>query len=503
MGSDWKSYTLESLASTDKSSMSTGPFGSAISSKYFQEAGVPVIRGGNLSANTSERMSDDGLVFISEEKAGEFKRSTVKSGDLIFTCWGTINQVGLISNDLKYTDYVISNKQMKITLDKSKADPLFLYYMFSGPLKQAEILRNAIGAAVPGFNLGQLKEHLVVLPSLLEQKKISKFINGFDKKIELNRQTNQTLEQMAQTLFKSWFVDFDPVFDNLLAKVDFKLENLASDFPVELLKKAQQRLHALQERVLQQRTSLPKGNKDAALLESSELHALLAGSQNNNHSHFPCEFEFSEPLGWIPKGWALSNVGCISDKVFSGGTPNTRIPEYWGGDLKWFSSGETRNNLIIDTEKRITAEGVANSSTKLSIPGDIFIAGAGQGHTRGQTSLNTVETYFNQSVVCIRVNDKRYSNWLFENLFARYEEMRGLSDSHSIRGSLTTKLVSGMKVLLPSNELICVFDEYAKNLFVKNKLLLEEISTLTKLRDTLLPKLISGELQIPDVKASL
>ena len=142
MASDWKTFTLEELASDQKSALATGPFGSAISSKFFQECGIPVIRGGNLSANTSKRMSDDGLVFVSEEKATEFKRSVVRKGDLIFTCWGTINQVGLLDEQRNYDEYIISNKQMKVTLDVDKADPLFVYYMFSGPKKQKEILQN-------------------------------------------------------------------------------------------------------------------------------------------------------------------------------------------------------------------------------------------------------------------------------------------------------------------------------------------------------------------------
>ncbi|TOQ34127.1 hypothetical protein [Vibrio parahaemolyticus] len=87
MGSEWKEFTLEEIASKEKSALATGPFGSAISSKFFQEDGVPVIRGGNLSADTSNRMSDEGLVFVSKDKAMEFKRSVVKAGDLIFTCW--------------------------------------------------------------------------------------------------------------------------------------------------------------------------------------------------------------------------------------------------------------------------------------------------------------------------------------------------------------------------------------------------------------------------------
>jgi type I restriction enzyme S subunit len=84
--------------------MSTGPFGSAISSRYFVDSGVPVIRGGNLSQDVGTRLNHEDLVFITEDKAGEFERSTVKHGDLVFTCWGTIDQVGLIDERSHYEE---------------------------------------------------------------------------------------------------------------------------------------------------------------------------------------------------------------------------------------------------------------------------------------------------------------------------------------------------------------------------------------------------------------
>ena len=88
---------------------------------------MPVIRGSNLSQDVGIRLLDDGLVFLTEEKAKEFKRSMAQRGDLVFTCWGTIDQVGLIDDRARFREYVISNKQMKLTPDPRKADTLFLY----------------------------------------------------------------------------------------------------------------------------------------------------------------------------------------------------------------------------------------------------------------------------------------------------------------------------------------------------------------------------------------
>jgi type I restriction enzyme, S subunit len=111
---DWKSVRVADVAAPGATSMATGPFGSSIGSRFFLSSGVPVIRGGNLSTDSAVRLIDENLVFLSCEKAAEFSRSTVRHGDLVFTSWGTINQIGLIDESASYDEYVISNKQMKL-----------------------------------------------------------------------------------------------------------------------------------------------------------------------------------------------------------------------------------------------------------------------------------------------------------------------------------------------------------------------------------------------------
>ena len=143
----------------------------------------------------------------------------------------------------------------------------------------------------------------------------------------------------------------------------------------------------------------------------------------------------------------------ISQIIFSGGTPSTRNEEFWDGDIPWLSSGETRNSFINKTEKTITEEGVKNSSTKLALNGDIVIASAGQGFTRGQVSFCNIDTYINQSLIAIRANNILLNNkYLYYNLKSRYNELRQISDSHSIRGSLTTKMIKDLIIKLPSLE---------------------------------------------------
>lgn len=184
--------------------MATGPFGSAIGSRFFRRSGIPVIRGGNLSADPARRLRDEDLVFLDANKAAEFSRSIVRRGDLIFTCWGTINQVGLIDETAAYDQYVISNKQMKLTPDPSLADSEFLYYLFSAPTMQREILEGSIGSSVPGFNLTRLRSMEIALPSLEEQRRISRALSDaeqLERALKRRIQKNEAIQRgLAQRL---------------------------------------------------------------------------------------------------------------------------------------------------------------------------------------------------------------------------------------------------------------------------------------------------------------
>jgi type I restriction enzyme S subunit len=165
---------------------------------------------------------------------------------------------------------------MKLTVDETKADALFLYYVFTSAEQQEYIQQNAIQTGVPHTNLGILRNTPLFLPSLPTQRAIASILGALDDKIELNRRMNATLEGMARALFQSWFVDFDPV----RAKLDGRL---------------------------------PEGmDEEAAAL-------------------FPAEFEESE-LGMIPKGWKVCS---LFEKIhlLSGGTPKTSEPTYWDGDI--------------------------------------------------------------------------------------------------------------------------------------------------------------------------
>lgn len=152
----------------------------------------------------------------------------------------------------------------------------------------------------------------------------------------------------------------------------------------------------------------------------------------------------------IPENWENNTLENVCFRIFSGGTPSRKESNFWDGDINWFSSGETRNRFVTNTEEKITQAGVDNSSTKLSQPNDVLMASAGQGFTRGQVSYNLINTYINQSVISLRTDkDKLDSRFLFYNLSGRYEELRKISDGNSIRGSITTEMLKKFSIIVP------------------------------------------------------
>ena len=197
----WKVLSVNNIKSTEPYACVAGPFGSNISAKYFVDSGVPVIRGSNLRHDLT-RFVPTGFVFVSEAKAQDFLPQHVVGDDLVFTCWGTIGQVALVPKDGPYPAYIISNKQLKLRVDESVADPLFCFYYFASPPFVEHIRNHGIGGAVPGINLGILKSLKIAIPPLDIQRRISKIIAAYDNLIENNRRRITLMEESARLLFR-------------------------------------------------------------------------------------------------------------------------------------------------------------------------------------------------------------------------------------------------------------------------------------------------------------
>ncbi|MHB8277472.1 MAG: restriction endonuclease subunit S [Candidatus Humimicrobiaceae bacterium] len=203
----WQIVQLQKIASEEKGSIVSGPFGSNISAKYFVDEGIPVIRGNNLTKG-ERKFIDDGFVYLTETKAAEFRNCIAIKDDIVFTAVGSIGQVGIIPDNTKFEKYVISNKQLRVRIDKKKADPMFVYYWLTCPRMTSYLEGMNNGGAVPLLNLGIIRRIPIPLPSLDTQFNISNIISNFNNSIDINHQQVQLLEEAGRLLFREWFVYF-------------------------------------------------------------------------------------------------------------------------------------------------------------------------------------------------------------------------------------------------------------------------------------------------------
>ncbi len=199
--SEWKECKLKDVAQN----FAMGPFGSNIKAENFQESGIPVIRGKNLNFY---KYVDGDFVFLNEEKADQLKSSNCYPGDLIFTHRGTIGQVGIIPEG-KFKRYVVSQSGMKLSVNKKYLDNNYLFYFFKSNIGQHELLQNESQVGVPSISspLTSLKSVTILLPTLPEQRAIASVLSSLDDKIDLLHRQNRTLEAMAESLFRQWFVE--------------------------------------------------------------------------------------------------------------------------------------------------------------------------------------------------------------------------------------------------------------------------------------------------------
>lgn len=445
---DWQIVTVDELAAKKKGSLATGPFGSSIGSKTFRDSGIPLIRGSNLSECVEIRLDETGIVYVEEDLAREFARSVAVKGDLVFTCWGTISQVGLIDDRASFARYIVSNKQMKLTLDEALASPLFVYYFFSSPQGQHQIQINAIGSSVPGFNLTKLKGISIPLPPLGEQHRIVELLSSLDDKIELNRRMNETLEAMAQAIFRDWFVDFGPTRR--------KLEG-ASD-PVAIM---------------------------GGLAQDADRARALA-------DFFPATLR----EGGLPEGWVRDTFGAVID-IVGGGTPKTSVDHYWNGPIPWFSVVDTppKGSVFVDaTEKTISAAGLENSAARLVRAGTTIISARG---TVGNLAMASRDMAFNQS--CYGLQGKGSVGDCFVFLAAQntVERLRAMAHG-SVFSTITRATFDSVDTAYGDQRVFEAFEEIVRPLFNKISSNVHQNRTLAATSDLLLPKLMSGEIRLSE-----
>lgn len=441
MGGEWRDVSIEEIAER----VAMGPFGSDIKTDNFVEFGVPVIRGSNLS---SGRFQGEGFVFLTEDKADDLISANAFPGDLVFTHRGTLGQVGIVPEG-PYSRYVVSQSQMNLRCDRNKAEPLYLYYFFKSSLGQHALLMNTSQTGVPAISrpVTSLKSIRLSLPPLPEQRAIAHILGALDDKIELNRRMSETLEAMARALFKSWFVDFDPV----RAKMEGRWR---------------------------------KGES-------------LPGLPADLWEVFPDRLVDSE-LGEIPEGWEVGPVDDLCSVVENGATPKRMIPRYWSGTISWFKTGELTDGPLLNSEETITEDGLSESSCKLWPRGTILIA-LYASPTVGRLGILEIPAASNQACSALLVKPEYGNLFLFYSLLMTRDRLQQVAVG-AAQQNISQQVVRAHRIVKPPMPLSRHFQKLTENSYRRRVSLGNESLTLSSLRDTLLPKFISGEIRVKDLQ---
>lgn len=323
--------------------------------------------------------------------------------------------------------------------------PEFLHYLLRSREYRHWVVSSATGSTVKHTSPGRICTYQFALPPISVQTGIGAVLTALDDRITLLRETSATLEAIAQALFKSWFVDFDPV----RAKAE-GLEPQAMD------------------------------STTAAL--------------------FPDSFEESE-LGVVPTGWRVGSILDIAN-LLSGGTPKTDRAEYWGGDIPWASAkdvSQAANSILTCTDRTITDLGLQKSSTKM-IPAYSTVVVA-RGATTGRMVMFGKSMAMNQTCYAL---ESKVGTPIALYLVLKKEIDALTQKAHgSVFDTITTSTFSASKTLLIPNTLLRCFESVAGPLFHRMLAGTQKAETLTQLRDTLLPRLISGQLRLPGAEEML
>lgn len=417
-----------------KVGVQTGPFGSQLHNEDYVESGTPIITVEHLGEN---RIIHENTPFVSDEDRIRLKKYSLKCGDIVFSRVGSVDRRALVR---KAEDgWLFSGRCLRVRVNREVIDPVYLSYFFGLDSFKEYIRSIAVGATMPSLNTKILSDIPIYYPPLPEQHAIARILSSLDDKIELNRKMNATLEAMAQALFRSWFVDFDPV----RAKAE---------------------------------------GRDPAGMDA-ETAAL-----------FPDGFEVVDGKE-VPVGWSVGTLSSVAD-ILSGGTPKTSVSEYWDGDVPWVTAKDVTNNsggFIINTERKITDRGVSESSTRWLKKGTTIITARG---SVGECALLGRDMTMNQTCYGLRGKDEIGSCFVYLMTINKIQELKQQSYG-TIFDTITRKTFNEISVVIPPKELLKQFEDIILPLFQSILKNTEQSRTLAALRDTLLPKLISGEVRVP------
>ncbi len=327
----------------------------------------------------------------------------------------------------------VTQDTVKLTFTRKDISPNYVYWMLRTPGYREYCRAHAIGTT----NLSIARDDFLAYPIARPSTQAMVLVNtldALDDKIELNRKMNETLEQMAQALFKSWFVDFDPVHAKAAGRQPAGMDKATADL-------------------------------------------------------FPDSFVDSE-LGKIPKGWRVAPLS-FGFEVLSGGTPSTSNASYWNGSIPWYSVKDAPQDAdvwVINTEKTITTEGVENSAAQVLPPQTTIISARG---TVGKLALTAIPMAMNQS--CFGLRGRNGLADLTTYYIAKDAVGKLLQNTHgTVFDTINRQTFEGVKWQFPPSALSHAFESAVGSQLLMIKRNLGESKSLAKIRDALLPRLLSG-----------
>ncbi|MDY0253396.1 MAG: restriction endonuclease subunit S [Tenuifilaceae bacterium] len=396
------------------------------------------------TSSVTENKFDNPQIIPLVEAPSRAKRLVDEGDTIISTVRPIQKHYGFIKNSKPNT--VVSTGFAVVS--PKKIDPKFLYYF----LTQEEItiylntLAESGTTTFPAFRPEELAKLTIWAPeSIEEQTAIASILSSLDQKIELNNAINRNLEALAQALFKQWFVEFE--------------------FPVD-----------------------QNGNFSPLTGEMSEGQRGYKSSGG--------EMVESE-LGMIPKGWRVGKLGDILT-VKGGTTPSTKEPKYWEGNLHWTSPRDLSTlefPVLLNTDKKITEEGLKQISSGLLPKGTLLLSSRAP---IGYLAITEIETAINQGYIAINCKQP-YSNLFMLYWLRQYMESVIARANGSTFLEISKSNFKEIDVIIPSETIHNQFIEVVNQLFKQLVLFQRENNKLSSLRDTLLPKLISGELEVKNV----
>lgn len=398
--------------------------------------GIPLITAKVVKSGRIETPDE----FIAEEDYGTWMtRGYPEIGDVVLTTEAPLGEVAQI----KFLPVALAQRIVTLRGKRNLLDSGYLLYLMQSQEMQAKLIGRSSGTTVMGIKQSELRKIEVSLPPIAEQRAIAHILGTLDDKIELNRQQNETLEAMARALFKAWFVDFEPV----RAKLEGRWQRGQS----------------------------------------------LPGLPAHLYDLFPDRLVESE-LGEIPEEW---RVGSSSDavEIIGGGTPKTSVSEYWNGEIPWFSVVDTpaaSDVFVVQTEKSITQAGLNGSSARLITKGTTIISARG---TVGNLAIAGCDMTFNQSCYALRGKNGSGIYFVFLSAQRMVEQLKAMAHG-SVFSTITRQTFEAVRAVLPPENVLQQFEKNAAGLLDPILVNVNESRSLAQLRDTLLPKLISGELRV-------